>query len=122
MQEVLESGMVMADEVARVEAGSVGEPVADSIDKPLFAVERIDPVARLESDIDPQDLPQELDAANLAYRSVLNGCGDQKATFRNRLIAYLEENYSDLPKEAVQRIATVANPDKTTGRKKSNIE
>ena len=37
---------------------------------------------------------------------------------RNRLIDFLRKNYPDFNSEQVQRIATVANPDKTTGRKK----
>lgn len=72
------------------------------------------------NDIDPLDLPKELDAANVAYRAVLNGYGNKSATFRNRLIDYLEKNCSELNNEAVQRIATVANPDKGRGRKKRN--
>lgn len=73
-------------------------------------------------DVDPLDLPEELDAANMAFRAVLNGCGDRSATFKKRLIDYLEENFTALNNEAVQRIATVANPDKGRGRKKSNSE
>lgn len=73
-------------------------------------------------DVDPLDLPEELDAANMAFRAVLNGCGEQRATFKNRLIDYLEKNFTRLNNEAVQRIATVANPYKGRGRKKSNAE
>ena len=74
------------------------------------------------SDIDPSDLPEELDAANVAFRAVLNGHGEQAATFKNRLIDYLKTNYPHLKMEAVDRIATVANPDKARGRKKRDIE
>ncbi len=73
-------------------------------------------------EIDPADLPIELDAANMAYRAVLNGYGNQSDTFKNRLIDYLQTTYTDLKTEAVQRIATVANPDKATGRKKITKE
>jgi hypothetical protein len=72
-----------------------------------------------QRDIDPADLPDELSAANIAFRAVTNGHGDQAATFKNRLIDYLEKNFTSLNNEAVQRIATVANPDKGRGRKKS---
>jgi hypothetical protein len=72
--------------------------------------------------IDPSDLPPELDAANLAYRAITNGFGDQSATRRNRLIQFLESTYPDFKPEQIQRIATVANPDKTTGRKKLDRE
>ena len=72
--------------------------------------------------IDPADLPGELQAANIAYRAVLNGYGEKKGTFKNRLIGYLEKSYKNLNNEAVQRIATVANPDKGRGRKKSSTE
>ena len=77
---------------------------------------------RMEFDIDPADLPDELSAANIAFRAVTNGHGDPLATFRNRLIGYLETNFPNLSDDAVKRIATVANPDKKTGRKKSNAE
>jgi hypothetical protein len=73
-------------------------------------------------EIDPADLPAELDAANVAFRAVTNGHGDPAATPRNRLIDYLEKNFPDFKPEQVQRIATVANPDKSTGRKKSAKE
>lgn len=76
----------------------------------------------IHSDIDPLDLPPELDAANLAFRAVLNGYGDQSATPRNRLKEYLGNHYPDFKPEQVERIATVANPDKTTGRKKRGKE
>jgi hypothetical protein len=75
-----------------------------------------------QSDIDPADLPDELSAANIAFRAVTNGHGEKSKTFRNRLIDYLEKNFTRLNNEAVQRIATVANPDKGRGRKKSNAE
>jgi hypothetical protein len=75
-----------------------------------------------DQDIDPADLPVELDAANMAYRAVLNGYGDKSETFKNRLIDYLKGHYTDLKPEAVQRIATVANPDKSAGRKKRDKE
>ena len=76
----------------------------------------------IDTEIDPSDLPIELDAANMAYRAVLNGYGSQSDTFKNRLTDYLKTNFTDLTTEAVQRIATVANPDKTTGRKKRDRE
>jgi len=72
--------------------------------------------------IDPSDLPPELDAANTAFRAITKGYGDQAATPRNRIVDFLRKNYPDLNSEQVQRIATVANPDKTTGRKKSGKE
>ena len=75
-----------------------------------------------ESEVDPADLPNELHTANIAFRAVKNGHGDRTATPKNRLIDYLEKNFTDLKPEAVKRIATVANPDKSTGRKKSNKE
>lgn len=71
---------------------------------------------------DPADYPDELYAANLAFRAVTNGYGETSDTFKNRLVSYLENTHARLSKEAVQRIATVANPDKSTGRKKSGKE
>ena len=76
----------------------------------------------LANEIDPSDSPPELDAANMAFRAVSNGYGNQSATVRNRLIEYLEKHYPSFKGEQVQRIATVANPDKSTGRKKIGKE
>jgi hypothetical protein len=70
-----------------------------------------------ESDFDPSDLPYELGIGNIAFSAVRNGYGDSSATFKNRLIAYLEKEFQLSP-EAVHRIATVANPDKAPGRKR----
>ena len=74
------------------------------------------------TDIDPTDLPIELDAANMAFRAVRNGYGGRSDTFKNKLIAYLEKHYPDFKAEQVQRVATVANPDKSVGRKKNGKE
>lgn len=73
---------------------------------------------KIAIEVDPSDLPAELDAANMAFRAVRNGYGDQSATARNRIVGYLEKHYSEFTPEQVKRIATVANPDKSTGRKK----
>lgn len=80
------------------------------------------PEPTLQTEIDPGDLPFELDVGRIAFRTVTNGYGSKTATFRNRLIEYLKVHYPKLKYEAVKRIATVANPDKTTGRKKSDKE
>ena len=79
-------------------------------------------VVDVNKDIDPSDLPGELQAANIAFRAVMNGYGDPSATFRNTLVDYLKNNFVDLNNKTVQRIATVANPDKAPGRKKHNKE
>ena len=68
-------------------------------------------------EIDPSDLPDELSAANIAFRAVSNGYGDENSTFKNRLIGYLQKNFPGIGSEAISRVATVANPDKTRGRK-----
>lgn len=75
-----------------------------------------------ESKFDPLDFPEELDAARMAFVVVKSGKGGTGTTFRNRLIDYVKKNYPNLGKDAVSRIATVANPDKTRGRKKSDKE
>ena len=77
---------------------------------------------RRGSESDPTELPTELDTANIAFRAVLNGYGNQSATFRNRLIEYLKMNHPSMTLQTVERIATVANPDKSTGRKKQDKE
>ena len=74
------------------------------------------------AEVDPSDLPPELDAAMLAFRAVSKGFGDANATFRNRLIEYLHTTYPTFKTEQVQRIATVANADPTPGRKKRDAE
>lgn len=71
---------------------------------------------------DPIDLPIELDVANIAHRAVLNGFGDQSKTFRSRLVQYIKETYPNFKSEVVDRIATVANPDKSPGRKSRDKE
>lgn len=68
--------------------------------------------------IEPEDLPVELDVALIAFQAVRNGYGDQSATYRNRLEAYLVQHYPSLKQSEIDRIATVANPDKERGRKK----
>lgn len=75
------------------------------------------PEAASSDEVDPADLPDELYAANVAFRAVSNGHGDAGATFKNRLLQYLKANF-DFSEEAIGRIATVANPDKSAGRKK----
>ena len=72
----------------------------------------------VEKSIDPADLPEELQMANLAFRAVTNGYGGTTDTFRNCVICYLNETYPHLRNEEVKRIATVVNPDKSRGRKK----
>jgi hypothetical protein len=84
-----------------------------------FELTNVDTV-HLDPGTDPADYPDELYAANLAFRAVTNGYGGKSDTFKNRLVSYLESTHAHLSKEAVQRIATVANADKTTGRKKSS--
>lgn len=67
--------------------------------------------------VEPEDLPDELSIANIAFRAVTNGYGDELATFRNRLGAYLDKHHPDLGSGVKDRIITVANPDKAPGRK-----
>lgn len=73
-------------------------------------------------EFDPSDLPEELFIANIAFRAVTNGYAATLTTFRNRLIDYVKKTYPNLSKDAVLRIATVANPDKVRGRKKFDRE
>ena len=68
-------------------------------------------------EIDPADLPDELSAANIAFRAITNGYGNQSKPPRARLEDFLREMYPALKATAIDRIATIANPDKTTGRK-----
>ena len=72
--------------------------------------------ATCPSEIDPSDRPDELDCANVAFRAVSSGYGEKFDTFRNRLLAWIAEHRADLGSPARERIATVANPDKSVGR------
>jgi hypothetical protein len=69
-------------------------------------------------ELDPSDLPRELDAANMAFRAYTNQYGASTATPKQWLLEWLQKSYPDFKWEQIQRIATVANPDKSTGRKK----
>ena len=92
----------------------------------LSSVYRFDPNQTMQSSaeegIDPSDLPGELQAANIAYRAVVNGYGEKSETFKNRLKDFLQKNFVNFNNDTVYRIATVANPDKGRGRKKSVAE
>jgi hypothetical protein len=77
---------------------------------------------RSDLDIDPTELPEELDAANVAYRVVLNGFDVKTGTFKSKLIEFLRSNYPHFNDETVERVATVANPHKTRGRRKREAE
>ena len=79
-------------------------------------------IKNVEEDIDPADLPDELDMANQAFRAVSKGFGNKDATFKSRLITYLETTFPKLNGTTVDRIATVANPDKARGRRKRELE
>lgn len=73
--------------------------------------------ARLAAeDGDPSDLPDELDCALMALRAIRNGYGTE-TTPRKRILGWLAARRPDLTDDARGRIATVANPDKATGRK-----
>ena len=69
-------------------------------------------------DLDPSDLPLELDIANIVYRAVTNGQGKGN-TFKNKVLEYLDEHYPQLNAEARKRISIIVNTDKTVGRPKS---
>ena len=98
---------------------AIGQKSAYSFDPALTSGQvQVD----IGADLDPLDLPFELDCAMQAFRAVSNGHGNKTATFKNRLRAYLEETYQSLTPEAMKRIAILANPDKTPGRQKSPPE
>ena len=114
--------LVRVDDLAswlRTEGIEIGHVITTdtNTDSPTNGHVQTEESKGLNKDVDPLDLPEELDAANMAFRAVLNGYGEQTATFKNRLIEYLKANYSHLKTEAIDRIATVANPDKARGRK-----
>jgi hypothetical protein len=91
-------GMTSVYEFDRAGAGATNDPVS-------------------ESEIDPSDYPDELSAANIAFRAITNGYGNQSKPPRARLEDFLRERYPAFGPTRIDRIATVANPDKTTGRK-----
>ena len=112
-----------------IQAGRGGAPdsVAIRIDDAdrILGLNLLNPETRRDfpdetnPELDPPELPEELDAANLAFRAVTNKYGDQSATFRNRLVDYLKNTFPKFKNDTVERIATVANPDKSPGRKPS---
>ena len=117
-----DDSLVRVDDLAnwlRIEGIEIGHVMTSdtSVDSQACGHVQTEEPEGLNKEVDPSDLPEELDAANMAFRAVLNGHGEQTATFKKRLITYLKENYSHLKMEAVDRIATVANPDKARGRK-----
>lgn len=76
-------------------------------------------VALDAADFDDDRWPAELDAALRAWRAVTKGYDREEGTPRRRLAAWVEKNFPDLSKEAIARVATVANWDKTKGKKAS---
>lgn len=74
-------------------------------------------IREVSNEIDPEDLPTELDIARIAFTAVQNETGHPEATFKNRLRKYLRKHYPGLQESVIERIATVANPDKERGRK-----
>lgn len=96
-----------------------GSPIAEKI---IDSSEIDTQLSTEESEFDPLDFPEELDAARIAFRAVVKGSEGVGTTIKNRLIDYVKKNYPSLGNDAVMRIATVANPDKTRGRKKFNKE
>lgn len=85
---------------------------------------RRDLVRAVPASIEPEDRPEELDAAEQVHRAVeVNGWGENTGqTIKNRNMAWLREHMPKLSVEAVKRIATVANSDKRPGRKPKQRE
>ena len=106
---------------ARLEEEAMQEALRDAREQPESCAVRLPiPVAvqvETDGDMDPSDLPDELDCANQAFRAVSKGYGDSSATFRKRLLAWILKHRADLGPEARERIATVANRDKAAGRR-----
>lgn len=106
------------DKILGTDRGRVGLEI-QRLRKRLVEVDAEDLVVLpSDAEIDPADTPAELDAANVAFRAVTNGYGDQSKKPRIRLIEFLKKNYPDFGHEATERIATVANPVKTPGAMK----
>lgn len=78
-------------------------------------------LATLDEQVDPVDLPEHLYIANLAHRAVVaKGYAPDKGTIKQRLRHYIKTNYPLLTNGSRERIATIANPDKSTGPKKKS--
>ena len=69
-------------------------------------------------DIDPDELPEELAAANIMLRAYKNHTPASSLTPKQWIIDRLERDYPHFSQEQRKRIATVANPDKSSGRRK----
>ena len=75
----------------------------------------------IDEQVDPLDRPQELDIANLAFHEVIvKGYGLGEGSPKQRLLNYIEIHYGFLTDGAKERIATLANPDKASGRRKNS--
>ena len=68
-------------------------------------------------DAPSSDYPLEMNAAMIAFNAVKNGYGTQNS-FKKNLEEYLREKFSELGVTFIDRASTIANPDKSTGRKK----
>ncbi len=120
MQDIRDEAAFLAEEIESYKAEC--EVMRNTLDSKEHLPFEQDAVSKQENYLDPGDYPDELFAAIDAYRAVMNGYGDQSATPRKRLIALLKERYPDLKSEARERVATVANPDKSPGRKKGGTK
>lgn len=72
--------------------------------------------------LDPDELPDELDAANIVFRAYQKRISKSPHTAKQWIANYLEKHFAHFNPEQRKRIAIVANPDKSTGRKPSRKE
>jgi hypothetical protein len=76
----------------------------------------------LITDANLAHMPLELHSANLAFDAVMQGYRSEIPSFKQRIEAWLKQYRPALVPAAVERISTVANNDKTTGRKRSKSD
>lgn len=70
-------------------------------------------------DQDASSYPEELDIALQAWRAI--SLSEREGPVKEQLVKWIRDNYPDQSTNSVERIATVANWDKTGGRPKSTI-
>ena len=85
----------------------------------LTSIYKFDLVDVTNHGIDPDDIPDELAAANIVFRAFKQHAPPSPLTAKQWITARLEKDFDHLTPEQRKRIAIVANPDKTTGRKKN---
>lgn len=115
--EIKDEAVFVPGEIDIYRANQIAEPLNQG-DEHVVQVGKPTPEIGIPIDQEMVSFPIELRIAIVAYRAVMNGYGDESQTFKNRLKSFVAKSYPSLPTEAIERIGTVSNNDKSVGRKK----